>query len=94
MILLCPAPIRRGYTVNVGKVGVTEVDFVARKDDETEYIRVSASLNDEKTFEREIAPLRKIKDNYPKWIIILDKYTTGNYDGIKVVDAAERLLKT
>ena len=84
--------LRRGYTVNVGKVGVTEVDFVARKNDETEYIQVSASLN-EKTFEREITPLRKINDNYPKYIITLDRYTTGNYDGIKVVNAADWLLK-
>ncbi len=85
--------LRRGYTANVGKVGVTEVDFVARKNDETEYIQVSASLNDEKTFEREITPLRKINDNYPKYIITLDRYTTGNYDGIKVVNAVDWLLK-
>lgn len=84
--------LRRGYTVNVGKVGITEVDFVARKNDETEYIQVSASLNDEKTFEREIMPLRKINDNHPKFILTLDRYTTGNYDGIKVVNAVDWLL--
>lgn len=83
---------RRGFEVYVGKNGTTEVDFVVRKNDITEYYQVTASLTDETTFEREIAPLRNIRDNYPKTILTLDRFTLGNYDGIKVENAVDWLL--
>ena len=84
--------LRRGYQVNVGKAGSTEIDFVARKDDILEYYQVTASLTERTTFEREIAPLRKIRDNYPKKILTLDRFTLGNYEGIEVVNAIDWLL--
>lgn len=84
--------LRRGYQVNVGKAGSTEIDFVARKDDILEYYQVTASLTEQTTFEREIAPLRKIRDNYPKKILTLDRFTLGNYEGIEVVNAIDWLL--
>ena len=84
--------LRRGYQVNVGKAGSTEIDFVARKDDILEYYQVTASLTEQTTFEREIAPLRKIRDNYPKKILTLDRFTLGNYDGIEVINAIDWLL--
>lgn len=47
----------------------------------------------EKTaFEREMAPLRAIHDNYPKTVITPDRFTPGNYDGIVVVNAIHWLL--
>ncbi|MCR5783891.1 MAG: ATP-binding protein [Clostridia bacterium] len=84
---------RRGYIVNIGKVGMTEIDFVAVKGDSVRYFQVSASVVDEATFQREISPLRKINDNYPKTILTLDKFTTGNYDGIEVVNVIDWLLQ-
>jgi len=84
---------RRGYDVNVGKVGLTEIDFVARKNDSIHYYQVTASMMEESTFEREITPLKKISDNYPKTIITLDRYTLGNYEGIQVVNAVDWLLE-
>ena len=84
--------LRRGYQVNVGKAGSTEIDFVAKKDDILEYYQVSASLTEQATFDREIAPLRKIRDNYPKRILTLDRFTLGNYEGIEVVNAIDWLL--
>ena len=84
--------LRRGNAVNVGKVGQTEVDFVARKGDAVGYYQVTASLADKNTFEREMAPLKKIFDNYPKRILTLDRFTLGNYDGIEVVNAVDWLL--
>ena len=85
--------IRRGYSVNIGKVGETEVDFVARKDDRISYIQVTASMMEQSTFEREITPLKNIADNYAKIILTLDRYTVGNYDGIEVVNAVDWLLE-
>lgn len=84
--------LRRGYEVNVGKTGMTEVDFVAVKSGVTEYYQVTASLTEQTTFDREIAPLKKIGDNYPKKILTLDRFTLGNYEGIEVVNAVDWLL--
>ncbi len=84
---------RRGYSVSIGKVGTTEIDFVAVKGGSVQYFQVSASVVDEATFQREISPLRKISDNYPKTILTLDKLTTGNYEGIEVVNAIDWLLQ-
>ena len=84
--------LRRGYEVNVGKVGTTEIDFIARKRDDIFYFQVTASMVEEATFDREMAPLKAISDNYPKTIITLDRYTPGNYEGIHVVNAIDWLL--
>lgn len=84
--------LRRGYRVNIGKVGATEVDFVARKNEDIFYYQVTASMTEESTFEREMAPLRAIQDNYPKYVITLDRYTLGNYEGIQVIHAVDWLL--
>lgn len=84
--------LRRGYEVNIGKVGTTEVDFIARKRDDVYYFQVTASMVEESTFDREMAPLKAISDNYPKTVITLDRYTLGNYEGIRVVNAIDWLL--
>lgn len=83
---------RRGYEVYVGKNGTTEVDFVARKNNAAEYFQVTASLTDESTFQREITPLQNIRDNYPKTILTLDRFTLGDYEGIKAENAVDWLL--
>ena len=55
--------LRRGYNkVNIGKVGATEVDFVAQKTSGTEYYQVTVSMLEESTFNREITSLKNIKD--------------------------------
>ncbi|MBQ9409428.1 MAG: ATP-binding protein [Clostridia bacterium] len=85
--------LRRGYRVYVGKVGATEVDFVAEKGEQRQYFQVSASLVDAAVFEREIRPLRAISDNYPKTILTLDPFSIGNYGGIQVLGAIDWLTK-
>ena len=85
--------LRRGFEVYVGKVGRAEVDFIARHGDEVRYYQVTASLLEPTTFQREIAPLRAISDNYPKAILTLDRFTPGNYEGIRVVNAIDWLLE-
>lgn len=85
--------LRRGYRVNVGKLKDKEIDFVTRKNDELRYIQVTASMVDESTFEREMRPLREIRDNYEKTVLTLDRFSVGNYDGIKVVNIVDWLLE-
>lgn len=85
--------LRRGYSVNIGKIGASEIDFVARKNDNVSYYQVTASMTEESTFEREMSPLKGITDNYPKTVITLDRFTLGNYEGIEVVNAVDWLLE-
>ena len=75
---------RRGYKVNIGKFQENEVDFIASDMDGRTYYQVSASVLDAGTLARELAPLKKIADNYPKLILTLDEIGAGsNYEGIR-----------
>ena len=76
--------LRRGYKVTIGKVGNTEVDFVAEKQGAYQYFQVTADMTAKETFEREIRPLENIRDNYEKMILTMDRLTPGNYNGIQV----------
>ena len=81
---------RRGYDVYIGKNADKEIDFVATSRDERLYIQVCRELPKES--DREIANLMEIKDNYPKMIVTLDDYASGNINGIKFVHFADFLL--
>lgn len=84
---------RRGYEVYVGQFDDIEVDFVALKGEETAYYQVSASTLDETVLQRELAPLRKVRDNYPKYLLTLDEaFGTADYDGIKKLNVVEWIL--
>lgn len=85
--------LRRGYQVNIGKYGSTEVDFAAQKQGILTYYQVTADMTAEETFEREMRPLRGIQDNYEKTVLTLDRFSLGNYDGIKVVNVMDWLLE-
>jgi predicted AAA+ superfamily ATPase len=78
--------------VFVGKSSNAEVDFVAEKQGTYTYFQVTADMKAQETFEREIAPLRNINDNYQKIILTLDHFTIGNYDGIQVIYLLDWLL--
>lgn len=84
--------IRRGYTVYVGKLNSLEIDFVAMNTEGINYFQVSASVRDTGTLERELSPLQKIKDNYPKFLLTLDEDPDGNYSGIQRLNVLSWLL--
>lgn len=85
--------MRRGYKINIGKYGTTEVDFVVQKEGVLTYYQVTADMTAKETFEREMRPLRSIPDNYEKVVLTLDHFSLGNYDGIKVVNVIDWLLR-
>lgn len=85
---------RRGCQINIGKLGDAEVDFIARKESEIVYYQVTADMTAEAAFVREMRPLKQIRDNYEKIVLTLDRYTPGNYEGIKVINVLDWLLQT
>jgi uncharacterized protein len=85
--------LRRGYDLYIGKVEGLEIDFVAKSSNEVKYIQVAASVRDSRTFEREIRPLQKIQNNYPKCIMTLDLDPVANFEGIKKFNALDYLMK-
>lgn len=86
--------LRRGYKVTIGRVGNTEVDFVAEKQGAYEYFQVTADMTAKETFDREIRPLENIRDNYEKTILTMDRLTPGNYNGIQVRYLLDWLIGT
>ena len=74
-------------------MGDSEVDFVAVTPDETSYFQVAATTLDESILRRELAPLRRIPDNHPKYLLTLDEvFGEANYDGIRKVNVLDWLL--
>ena len=86
--------LRRGYKDTIGRVGNTEVDFVAEKQGAYEYFQVTADMTAKETFDREIRPLENIRDNYEKTILTMDRLTPGNYNGIQVRYLLDWLIGT
>ena len=83
---------RRGYEVNIGKMADGEVDFVAQRHGEKLYVQVTQKIQSEKTEQREYDRLLEIKDNYPKYVLRMDEFAGGNYEGIKSMHVADFLL--
>jgi predicted AAA+ superfamily ATPase len=73
---------KRGYTVEIGKLGELEIDFIASKDNLKRYLQVAYLLTDEQTRDREFKPLRLVQDNFPKYVVSMDEGPAGNDNGI------------
>lgn len=85
--------LRRGYEIYIGKVGSTEVDFIAINDEGIEYYQVALTVHDEKTLERKLYPLNSISDHNPKYLLTLDDDPPTSHNGIKQLNAIDWLLK-
>lgn len=66
--------IARGYNVNIGNLENGEIDFIATRFEEKIYIQVAYILTDESVVKREFDAYKKIEDNYPKYVISMDKF--------------------
>ncbi len=84
--------LRRGYDVAIGKVDEKEVNFIATNTNTKQYIQVTESMNEPSVRERELAPLRKIRDNYEKIVVAAECVNPVTQDGIKIVKLVDFLL--
>ena len=90
--------LRRGYEVYIGKYDDLEVDFVAKNSENTIYYQVALTTRDNeqnsnKILNRELTPLKKINDNYPKYILTLDDDLDMDFDGIKKINVLDWLVE-
>ncbi len=85
--------LRRGYDVRVGCYRDSEVDFLAVRNDSMEYIQVSQTLMSEDTKDRELRPLGRPEDNYPKTILTMDRFGLGNENGIIIKNVLDWLVE-
>lgn len=84
--------LRRGYTVYIGKVDEQEVDFVAMDEEGNRYYQVAATVREQSALQRELLPLQKIHDHYPKILLSLDEDPKADYDGIRRINALDWLM--
>lgn len=84
--------ISRGYEVLVGKSDSSEIDFIASYFDEKIYIQVAYILADDSVVEREFGAYKGIEDNYPKYVLTMDKFDFSQ-DGIIHKNVIDWLLE-
>src|SRR5574337_350123 len=80
--------LRRGYQVFIGNIGEFEIDFVAQKNGVTEYYQVSLTVEDDRTYQREVRPFQSIQDNYRKILLTMDngRYNQEGTEQLNIID--------
>lgn len=87
--------LRRGWQVDIGKIGNMEVDFMVRRKEDIRYYQVTWTVNNNpETLEREYRPFDAIPDHYEKIIITMDKDFINSINGVKKLNAIDFLLDT
>lgn len=85
--------VSRGHQVFIGKNAAQEIDFIAERNHERIYLQVSAHLSNRRTIEREFNAFRDLPDNYPKYILTLDRDCLHSESGISARWLPEFLLE-
>ena len=80
--------LRRGYQVFIGNIGEFKIDFVAQKNGVTEYYQVSLTVEDDRTYQREVRPFQSIQDNYRKILLTMDngRYNQEGTEQLNIID--------
>ena len=83
--------LRRGWELHIGKIDDKEIDFIAQRGGQREYYQVALSVRDETTLERELWPLRTLRDSYPKNLLTMDDDPPADNNGIRRINALDWL---
>lgn len=84
--------LSRGYTVTIGTFDKLEIDFVSQRESERQYILVTLSMLEQQARERELRPLRALRDAFPRVVITLDQFSAVvTSEGIRIVNAVDWL---
>ncbi len=84
--------INRGYEVYVGKTVKGEIDFIVMNDGEKSYYQALYLLADEKIIDREFGAYESVRDNFPKYVLSMDKLDFSR-DGIVHKNILDFLLE-
>ena len=84
--------LSRGYDVKIGNLEKAEIDFIATRYEEKIYIQVAYLLADEKVEEREFGAYKGVEDNYPKYVLTMDRFDFSR-DGIIHKNVIDWLLE-
>ena len=84
--------INRGCEVYVGKTVKGEIDFIVMNDGEKSYYQVAYLLADEKVIDREFGAYESVRDNFPKYVLSMDKLDFSR-DGIVHKNILDFLLE-
>lgn len=84
--------VRRGYSVFVGKLDALEIDFVAERENRRIYVQIAYLLASPETVAREIAPFKKLDDNYPRFLLTMDRGYPDDIQGVRRMHIADFLL--
>ena len=76
--------MRRGYKVFIGKIGKSNINFVAFKNDKPIYVQVVSKIDSKAELRKALYPLQRINDQYDKMIISMERPEIIDYNGIKV----------
>ena len=83
---------RRGYDVTIGSLPDGEIDFIAKRGNDKQYIQVTLNMTEEQTRERELDPLRRLGDAFPRTVLTLDWHSEGMTDeGIHITNVMDWL---
>lgn len=83
---------RRGYDVTIGSLPDGEIDFIAKRGNDKQYIQVTLNMTEEQTRERELDPLRRLGDAFPRTALTLDWHSEGMTDeGIHITNVMDWL---
>ena len=83
---------RRGYDVTIGSLPDGEIDFIVKRGNNKQYIQVTLNMTEEQTRERELAPLRRLGDAFPRTVLTLDWHSEGMTDeGIHITNVMDWL---
>ena len=89
----CVFNVHCGHNVAIGKLDNQEIDFIATNTNNRQYIQVTETMTEPSVRNRELMPLQKIRDNYPKIILTLDPGFETDFNGVNVVNLLNWLVE-